>query len=874
MVSAGLFFFSRAEEHCRGSVGPAFRENYIMIQGRVLNDNSFLISGSPDVTGKKITLIIMFVLLGFCLAGTLHYIVRGGTYQTDYIFPQVQAGLRIMHEVTRFHQVADELIHGEKKISEEEVFDPYHRANNYIEALLQGGIVSGLAVPALVDDRAREYVREIKRLNKLLVGAAMDRGSSTVRMEMDEEKFNVLAEEITDNSEKLVRYLDEYFRQEVSHLVTVSYTLVAGIVVFVVLVLWWLLKMEDRAEFQNRKIADNEARLKSIIGSMSEGMVLVDDDGIVLSMNPAAEDIFGYMEGEMLGSSVKALMGAGVREYWGERRFCEYVVSDEFGGLGCPVEGRGARKNGREFPLEIIVSRLDGDHGDHGDLYIGLLRDITERKRIETMKNEFVSTVSHELRTPLTSIRGALSLIAGMEEIHLPYKIVSLLDIAHNNTERLLLLINDILDIQKIESGNMLFRFEDIDIVELVDLAVKANSHFAEKNRVSFRFENSLSGNRRVNGDGDRLMQVMNNLMSNAAKYSRQGDTVDISVAEHGKGIRVSVTDYGNGIPEGFRARIFEKFTQADSSDTRKVGGTGLGLSIAQAIVEKHGGKIGFVSHEGIGTTMYFDLPGRLGGERKNGMFSESRDNDRAERILVIEDDRDVAALLQRMIIEAGFEVDIACSLGEARAMLAEPRYACITLDLILPDENGGVLLSEIRSSPELSETRVIVVSVIADEARRELSGGAINVIDWLQKPVDRSKLEHALKRVEDMNEKPAILHVEDDESIRMLVGNLIGTSANYHGVGTVHDAREALLRAHYELVMLDVSLPDGDGLELIRYIDTRNGESPRIVVFSASELNAEKAEMFDDVLVKSKVDNDTLKKVIISNLPGKKYAA
>ena len=234
--------------------------------------------------------------------------------------------------------------------------------------------------------------------------------------------------------------------------------------------------------------------------------------------------------------------------------------------------------------------------------------DITERKEVERLKNEFIATVSHELRTPLTAVVGALGLLREAAAGKLPPDADTFLGMARQNSERLAALINNILDIEKIESGNMEFRLEAVPVRPLLERAVTLNAPYAEK--FGARFELGQVPEEAVaTGDEDRLLQVLTNFMSNAVKYSPTGGAVTVSAALRDGWVRVSVADRGPGVPEEFRGRIFGKFAQADGSDTRKKGGTGLGLSISKAIVERHGGTVGYDSVTGAGATFYFELP-------------------------------------------------------------------------------------------------------------------------------------------------------------------------------------------------------------------------------------------------------------------------
>ena len=240
--------------------------------------------------------------------------------------------------------------------------------------------------------------------------------------------------------------------------------------------------------------------------------------------------------------------------------------------------------------------------------FVGILRDLTKRKVAEKAKSEFISTVSHELRTPLTTIKGALGLIKAGALDDSPDKLQSMIKVAYANSDRLTALINDILDIEKIDAGKMNFQMQSTDIDALLRDAVEANEVYGSQYGIRFIYVGSNEP-LFVDGNKDRLMQVMDNLLSNAAKFSERGGQVEVSVSRQDEGIRISVKDYGCGIPEEARATIFDRFTQADSSDQRAKGGTGLGLSIVKTIIEKHGGSVGFTSEVDKGTTFYFDFP-------------------------------------------------------------------------------------------------------------------------------------------------------------------------------------------------------------------------------------------------------------------------
>lgn len=231
-----------------------------------------------------------------------------------------------------------------------------------------------------------------------------------------------------------------------------------------------------------------------------------------------------------------------------------------------------------------------------------------EARELSQLKSGFVSSVSHELRTPLTSIIGSLGLLRSGVETPSSENFKNMLDIAYNNADRLLLLINDILDLEKIESGKMDFNFTTVNINELIHFCIAQNKGLEDKYRVNFKYKsnNSLPT---VSADQDRIFQVLNNLISNAAKFEPCNGVIEIATTLKDHSVQVSVTDHGPGIPLEFQDKVFQTFTQADISDTKKIGGTGLGLSISKKIIEQHNGEINFKNNLDKGACFYFSLP-------------------------------------------------------------------------------------------------------------------------------------------------------------------------------------------------------------------------------------------------------------------------
>ncbi len=243
---------------------------------------------------------------------------------------------------------------------------------------------------------------------------------------------------------------------------------------------------------------------------------------------------------------------------------------------------------------------------------IWCFRDVSAARRVAQLKDEFISNVSHELRTPLTAIRGSLGLVAGEAVGRMPEEARALVEMACRGCDRLERIVNDILDVEKIEAGQMEFHWQVLPLGPLLEQAVKWSEGFGDRYGVSYLVEAGAPG-ASVRVDPDRLTAVITNLLSNATKFSPRGGTVTLRPERRGDRIRISVQDHGPGIPEEFQPRVFEKFAQAETANDMETAGTGLGLSIARAIVLRLGGEIGFESDRN-GTTFWFDLPEWPGG--------------------------------------------------------------------------------------------------------------------------------------------------------------------------------------------------------------------------------------------------------------------
>lgn len=603
---------------------------------------------------------------------------------------------------------------------------------------------------------------------------------------------------------------------------------------------------------------------KALVSSAAYGIIAVDAKGIITEFNKAAEHMFGYAAEELVGRST-------AERFHDPKEIVERaaVLSKELGKtvepgldvfMAVPRLGRVedtewtfVRKNGERFVGQLSVTAIRGAAGEISG-FLGIASDITERKKVERLKTEFISTVSHELRTPLTSIRGSLGLVLGGVGGEVAAQAKELLSVANKNAERLSRLINDILDIEKIESGKMEFKVQRQPLVPLLQQALESTRDFARQFNVSVTLSNAVP-NEDVNVDGDRFIQVMVNLLSNAVKFSPANSTVAVTAAVHGHVVRISVADHGKGIPLEFQSRVFEKFAQADSSDTRAKSGTGLGLSITKAIVERLGGIITFETREGLGTTFHVDLPALEGVAalaEPAGPISATR-----RKVLVCEDDHDIAYLLRLMLKQGGFDADVVHTAADAKARLRTGAYLALSLDINLPDQNGLAFFRELRADPLTHDIPVVVVSAEADRGKKELNGSAVGVVDWLEKPIDEKRLMEAVRQAvcTTGGPQPRILHVEDDPDLSRIVKSILAPIAEVESAGTIAEAVAKIRNHIFDLVLLDISLPDGKGSDILPLFGSRMP----VVIFSAHDVPEDITRQVASALVKSRTSNDTL---------------
>jgi PAS domain S-box-containing protein len=503
------------------------------------------------------------------------------------------------------------------------------------------------------------------------------------------------------------------------------------------------------------KLHDINALREAIFDAAGVAIISTDVHRIIKVFNKGAERLLGYSAAEVidkctpvkfhLESEIKARAKILTQEMGSDVPAGAEVFSAKSSqGDEDENEWTYVRKDGSHFPIILSSSVLRGPDGEITG-YMGIARDVSEIKRMDRLKSEFISTVSHELRTPLTAISGALGIIVNGAAGVIPDTATKMLNIAHKNSLRLIHLVNDLLDMEKLTAGKMYFDLKSQAIVPIISQSIDANAAYAAQYQVKFVLNNGVRDDLRVLVDFQRLQQVLANYLSNAAKFSPPNEVIEIRVESVYNSVRVSVIDKGPGIPDEFRRRIFQKFSQADASDSRQKGGTGLGLAICKEIIERMGGRVGFISEVGQGSQFYFEIP------FEESVFLPPTNSQRSatgERLLVIEDDPEVAELFATMLRAQNYRVDIAYSAQNAMERLALYAYKAITMDIELPDMSGIELIRQLRSDASTKNIPVIVISANLDSERVANGRTAMFAdVQWLQKPQPTAAIIAAVKK-------------------------------------------------------------------------------------------------------------------------------
>lgn len=516
------------------------------------------------------------------------------------------------------------------------------------------------------------------------------------------------------------------------------------------------------------------------------------------------------------------------------------------------------RQGSRTRALQLELDRLRGELERSRELMEQQKAKLAQRSNLDTVKDEFISTVSHELRTPLTSIRGALGLLNSGMLGEIDPKAQNLLRIASSNTERLIRLIGDILDLERMESGRAPLNLRRCSVVDLSREAIDTITPMADG--AGIRMELVCTAPREAiyfDADPDRILQVLTNLLSNAIKFSPSGSLVSVQIHSDVNSVLLKVIDRGRGIPRDKLEAIFDRFQQVESSDASRKGGTGLGLAICRSIVQQHGGAIwAQPNQDGPGTTLWVQLSRSV--RSSDSATPEQVAASAAERgeglILVCDDDPGIRVVVAEQLRVHGYDILEAGS-GEEAISIAQEQMAraaglrsdrgrstqpiaAILLDLYMPGLSGRETLERLRESPATASVPTVILSV-SPAAEHALPQGAAQ--GWVQKPFNENLLLAELKRVlRSAGGAGQVLLVEPDPEIaKALLSGIENAGVRAAHVSTLQQAVDRCMMTPPEMMVLEISLPDGDGFSLVDWMRRQPAlKDMQLVVYSAREFS------------------------------------
>lgn len=585
-------------------------------------------------------------------------------------------------------------------------------------------------------------------------------------------------------------------------------------------------------EAQYREAEHARGMGRAILDAAGDPMLAVAPDGTILTANKRFALLFdteaASLSERRLDELLPAVQGLFAEPEQSAALLSEALTEPERELTGTLVQEVPER---REFALLSLPVR--SDEQEHlGRLIV--LHDVTREREVDRMKSEFVSLVSHELRTPLTSIKGYVDLLLDGEVGEVAAEQQEFLGIVKSNADRLVALINDLLDISRIEAGRVELHRAPLDLARLVaEIADSLRPQIAAKQQqLALDFPAGLPP---VSADADRLLQIVLNLLSNAHKYTPAGGTIHITAAVVEGQVELSVADSGIGLSAEEQARLFTRFFRAKNRTTQEVGGTGLGLSIVRSLVELHGGQIRVESAPGQGSTFRVTLPAATVAVAPPAVAPLRPGG----RVLVVDDEPDIARLIGRYLERAGYRVRLAHSAAAAlQAANAEPPDL-ITLDVQLPDSDGFTVLEWLRGDPATAQIPVIMLSILPDHGIGRLLGA----VDYLTKPVGEAAL---LERVGTIlaGRPRSVLLVEDDADVRVLLSRHLRAAG--YSVIEAADGVEALAAAAEQqpgLVLMDIRMPRMGGVEALRRLReaAATRETP-VVMMTASPGAAEES--------------------------------
>ncbi|MGO9336901.1 MAG: PAS domain S-box protein [Terracidiphilus sp.] len=623
------------------------------------------------------------------------------------------------------------------------------------------------------------------------------------------------------------------------------------------------------ARSQERGRAEELSRQQEILlDSVADGICGVDRRGLISFANPAAA--------RLLGADAESLTGRPVHELLHGAAPANHTCSED-----CPLRRASGhhkaaagedtifRADGSTFPAEYVLTPI-ADQGRFSGSVLSF-RDISQRYALDRLKDEFISTVSHELRTPLTSIRGALGLLSSGILGQVNDKAANLLRIAVTNSDRLVRLINDILDLERIQSGREPLAFRPVQLAQIIRQAIEGMAPVADSAGVQLIHDTTQA---EIAADPDRLLQVLTNLLSNAVKFSPPNSTISVMVRPGMSGVTLSVIDQGRGIPADKLEAIFGRFQQVDASDSRQKGGSGLGLAICRTIVQQHSGRIWAERNPVRGSTFRVFLPYQPSPiEPSKPLFDHETGQG---TVLLADANPSSRPHISAMLTSHGYRVVEATSVEETLAA-AHDGVEAILLDTSLDGMNGWEILPLLRRLRPEARTPIVLLSV---DKRQDPGILPADAEGWVANRLSEDALLGELARVLcGPGENARILIVEDDVELALVIGNVFLRDAiEVRLAHTLQDALDACFAFQPHLLVLDIGLPDGDGFNVVDWL--RKHESLAnlpLVVYSGRELSHEECRKLTlgptQFLTKARVQPQQLEALVLTMLRNSRHA-
>jgi PAS domain S-box-containing protein len=617
------------------------------------------------------------------------------------------------------------------------------------------------------------------------------------------------------------------------------------------------------ARSQERGLTEELYRQQEILlDSVADGICGVDRHGLVSFANPAAARLLGGEAASLTGKPVHALLHGSAPAGHECAEDCPLLRATQ-NQVAAAGEDTLFRIDGSSFPAEYFLTPIL-DQGRFSGSVLSF-RDISQRYALDRLKDEFISTVSHELRTPLTSIRGALGLLSSGILGEVNDKAANLLRIALTNSDRLVRLINDILDLERIQSGKEPLTFRPVQLAEIVGQAIDGMQPVAEAAGVQLIHDTTQV---EIAADADRLLQVLTNLLSNAVKFSPPKSTISVILRPGVNGVTLSVIDHGRGIPADKLEAIFGRFQQVDASDSRQKGGSGLGLAICRTIVLQHSGRIWAERNPVRGSTFRMFLPYKPVPLAMPGPLP---DNEPGQGTVLLADANEATRQqTATQLSRHGYRVVETASVEQTLAAASEGVEA-ILLDTSLDGMNGWEILPLLRRLDPQARTPIVLLSVATGLTPADLPADAAG---WVDKAVDENALLGELARVLcGPGEKARILVIEDDVDLANVIREVFSRDTiTVQLAYSLEAALDACFTFQPHLLVLDIGLPDGDGFNVVDWLRQHEGLARLpLVVYSARDLTpAERRQLTlgpTHFLAKARVQPQQLEALVLTML-------